>query len=89
MGGRAIASQHFPSVLFSPLCSLVERGYGMPYAVRFLPVNLLLSDRCRPAADVTLPACLLFHIKNTNLADFDSQLNGLASEDAMQASDAK
>src|SRR3954453_20403533 len=37
------------------------------------------SDRRRRAAEGTLRACLLFMIK-TNLADFDSQLFGLARE---------
>ncbi len=41
--------------------------------------QLSLSDRCRPAAEVTLPACLLFSDKN-NLADFDSQHIGVARE---------
>jgi hypothetical protein len=52
-------------------------GFRTPYGSAG---QLSLSDRCRPAAEVTLPACFLFSDK-TNLADFDSQHIGVAREE--------
>ena len=69
---RSLSSSLLPPLRVFPLYTLSSFSFdsGMGFRTPYGSAGQLsLSDRCRPAAEVTLPACLLFSDKN-NLADF-------------------